>query len=605
MFKAASLRVLLGFTISLLVAGPGQVQAQAQAQAQENATLRNPYFYYLTQQDRKKALKEYYRAVRNQYAFYFLKKSRIQLDIDAVFREALAQERAVPDSTDAPAQALANLQFYDRMQKLNVKFQDGHARVFPTVNYAPILLPLLFDEVDGKIVVSGMNLKLLTRTLVLAAEAEGMPAQGVTVNYGDEVTTINGKPALEVVKQMEVFAAASSPAARRSVALRLLTERSMAFPERGWVDLNFVRKDPTSQKILAEYFLRVPYFYRSLPRGDQRLYFTGRSFVATTDIEWEWDAEKRSYNRSNIDKYFARSSDVDLIARADYRDSESDQLAVTSGLVVRDGRTLGYLRLTTFNVAFLGSPKTAWRQVLLEKLKDFKARRLPLILDLRDNNGGRFSRADELWDLLSSRGSSNKAYMTFAYRTTAFNQLTLGEMDARQQQDRSGIIPFPYLEMQESFADAVRAGKPYTDSLVIRRNQISPELEEYDLPIFAWTGPDCISACDMTLQFLKKSKRATIIGQPTHGTGGGFNSVSMNTVGSDARHILSWDFPTMNFGKVSDDYDGHSVRIPDSVESLSTENEAVQPDVPYLPQLRDITTQSVGWVEKTLSLLSK
>jgi hypothetical protein len=133
-----------------------------------------------------------------------------------------------------------------------------------------------------------------------------------------------------------------------------------------------------------------------------------------------------------------------------------------------------------------------------------------------------------------------------------------------------------------------------------------PVVKGYSNKIVALVTADCISACDKMSFLLKSSKRATIIGTHSNGTGAGFLSMSadFNTQWSDPLHVLDTQIPNYLFGVPGDDF-MTTVFAEGSEEKLCSENHPTVADVPYAPTMKDVVQNNIGWLEKAAEVIER
>ena len=113
----------------------------------------------------------------------------------------------------------------------------------------------------------------------------------------------------------------------------------------------------------------------------------------------------------------------------------------------------------------------------------------------------------------------------------------------------------------------------------------------------ALTSPKCVSACDIMASLLSHSKRATLIGLPTNGTGAGARTLHPfnGTVWKDDHKILAIKIPNFLFGypyKIKD-----SPKVLSMISQYNLENRPTKPDTLYEPTLLDYLEKSKGWLQ--------
>ena len=156
----------------------------------------------------------------------------------------------------------------------------------------------------------------------------------------------------------------------------------------------------------------------------------------------------------------------------------------------------------------------AWDSPIVTFLKELERNAIPLVLDIRVNNGGNISFPNRLMEHLARNDGVSNSFGV-AYRVTP---------SMRQLWQRSiGKTETRYLLAQKYVSEAVYKKKRHTRVWKFKDEiSYSQEVGGFNQKILTLIGPKCLSACDILAGLLKASNRATLIGQSTNGTGGGF-----------------------------------------------------------------------------------
>lgn len=106
----------------------------------------------------------------------------------------------------------SNRDFYYTIVKLIAEFRDGHfGASVPTQQTAT--LPIFTDLVEGKVLIDDVK-------------REQLPESSFPYRKGDEIVSVDGRPALEVVADLEQYVAMANLATRKRVAAMALLRRS-------------------------------------------------------------------------------------------------------------------------------------------------------------------------------------------------------------------------------------------------------------------------------------------------------------------------------------------------------------------------------------------
>jgi hypothetical protein len=273
--------------------------------------------------------------------------------------------------------------------------------------------------------------------------------------------------------------------------------------------------------------------------------------------------------------------------------------------MIKSGKPALVLQIASFMspvVLSRDGSKLSFFAVLREIIRDAKEMRMPLILDLRDNPGGITLFPGMLLSLLTEE---DKTYsnVTLGYRISRpiigiWNHMFKNSIEVSVGSELTTD------QSREVFRRAIEKNQTYTQMVSMNQVEADPELGGFDLPIVALISPSCISSCDIMASLLKASRRATLIGQPTNGTGMGMIPThGSHSMWKDSKGLTYLAIPNFFFGKPSLDPKGRVLQEP--VESLNLENIPTMPDVEYTPSASDLLTQNQGWFDTAMKILEK
>jgi hypothetical protein len=227
---------------------------------------------------------------------------------------------------------------------------------------------------------------------------------------------------------------------------------------------------------------------------------------------------------------------------------------------------------------------------------------VPLIIDLRENNGGRGEYAAQLLSLITAKGKKYQP-STWMFRITPmirqmFETLSIKDRKSGRNQKSRKIFKF--------INEAVEKKKLHT-RLFNRILEISAdeEVEGFSEKVVVLSGSECVSTCDIFLSLIKSSRRALVIGGAGNGTGAGaitnkkFDSIEWK----DYYKIMKIKIPNSLFGlpqRIPKDY-----KQDNSSLLLNMENNPIKPDVLYSSTLDDYLQKDLGWYKKAVEVLNK
>lgn len=556
------------------------------------------YFWYYDKTDRIKMFQSLMDSIELDYALLPIKEDRLGFDFKKLNAETLAFEESVKLEQDSFEQAKSNLRFVDRVKAYIAKFQDTHFSIGTTTPMPAIYSGVKFFEVDGKVVVSSIDSKLLSYN----ASRSGSPAFK-NIALGWELTKVNGKPVEQSINELSTFIAASSMGFNRMLAINGLGIRRYNYPDKNYVDFTFSNGQT----------LRFPWYYSTNGievRPDVNFFFRKLGYLNDKSVELNWDSVRKDWVESTPSYAgYSASNIAPLLTEIKSYSTAQSGVVVRTGYYTKGEEKYGVLQLTTFVESKVKDNDTNQEKLFLDVIKQFvielKNKNLPMIFDLRNNNGGngRFPPA-----ILSFLTEAGKVYAnkTSGYRITEY---------MRQLQEPEFYKDFPAGQISsaglsddlftEMFLTAVSERAPYTPMFSTDDINTDQDVGGFEQKIVALVTPNCVSACDNMTNLLKSSKRAVIVGTHSNGTGAGFSSDSrMNTQWTDPRHVFSTTIPNYIFG-IPGGEPGQYIFGKDSAWTLCSENKPHQADVLYSTQMIDLTSNNKGWFEKATEVLEQ
>lgn len=566
-------------------------------------------FSYLDRKDRLLIVNDFLASVELEYSLLPLKAERIGLDFNKMKEEAIADENAVEDILLSAKdrkdedlrekftflQAKSNMEFLDRMQALVAKFKDTHFGIQEKIARPMIYNGLRLFRIQNKIVVGSLE----TKFLAMAGKVSGTDFSPIRV--GDEVLAIDGVPVEEKIKEMKKFIGSSSEGFLDSEAVRSLTIRNFNYEKKNSVKVTF--------KMAGTY--KFPVFANIVqgqtPRLDALAYFKKIGIPSdTTTIGMTFDKTTNKWTDSALrfDGYSTRRLHLNLKGVTEMAGDDGTP-AIRTGYYMSKGKTYGVLQLLTFstrNVKVGEAEPVSFLDAIRSFVAELKDNELPLILDLRINGGGNASYPRAVLSILTE-GKAVYASDNFGMRMNHYTR-QLEEPALFQQIPGEDVTEgIPLEDYQAMIQDTLENHLEYAPMYNFGPIEADSKVRGFNNKIVALVTPDCISACDMMSFLLKSSKRATIIGTHSNGTGAGYSTSSeLNTQWEDRLRVLSTQIPNFLFGLPGNSPDTRIFEA-DSVSKLCTENLPTVADIPYSSTMVDLTKNNLGWLQKAVEVL--
>lgn len=578
-----------------------------------NSTVKNVYaglsFHYLDLEDRLLILNNFLKAVELEYALLPLKEKRIGLNFNKLKEESILLENSFGNilisNTDRKNQAerervsflqsKSNMQFLDRMQVLVAKFKDTHFSIQEKIERPLVYTGLRFYRIEGKIIVGAIAEKFMG----MASKLSGTNFSRIAV--GDEVILINGKPVEEKIKELKSFIGGSSDEFIDNLAVRGLTLRNYNYDENNSITISFKKAGTFKLPLFANREKN------STPRLDAITFFNKIGIPSdSATIGMAFDESSKQWNDSELtfSGYSPSKLHLNLKGLVEYK-GDNGSPALRTGYYISKGKTYGVLQILTFYTkkVKLNDNEMGFIDGIKSFISELKANQLPLILDLRINGGGNGGYPAQV---LSAIGEEGAIYPgpSMGFRMTSYMR-QLQEPDLFQEivgEDQTTDLTRD--EMKNFFQETIDEKRDYTP--MFSQGIVLSDIDKvggFNNKIVALVTENCISACDMMSFLLKSSKRATIIGTHSNGTGAGFLSSSeLNTKWEDQLRVLNTQIPNFLFGIPGNSYKTTVFDI-NSVETMCSENKPTFADVQYAPTMLDVAKNNLGWLQKAAQVI--
>ena len=582
---------------------PGKIQSEAVKDVYSGVK-----FTYLDKEDRLLILNSFLKSTELEYALLPLKAQRIGLDYkklkeDAIAKEssvedilATAQDRKDPEIRERISflQAKSNMDFLDRMQQLVAKFEDTHFGLYEKISRPFTYSGVRLFRVQGKVVVGSLENKFLAMVSKLSG------ADMSSIRIGDEVVSIDGVPVEEKVNELKTYIAGSSDEFRDSQAVRALTLRNFKYEQKNYIKIQFKN---------AGYF-KLPIFVNTstqeTPRPDALTYFNKLSIPSdATAIGISFDKTTNKWTDSNLafEGYAVRKIQPNIKGLTEFTD-DGGAVGLRTGYYINKGKTYGYMQLMTFATKNFktGNSTLTFQDAIRNFIIELKENELPLIFDLRSNGGGNGNFPAQVLSMLAEEGVVYPGATSGMRITHYMRQLQEPFMNLMVNAENENTI-LTGDEFNEMFETAIDNRLDYSPMYAADPTPYDAKVKGFSNKIVALVTADCISACDKMSFLLKSSKRATIIGTHSNGTGAGYLSTGeLNTQWQDPLKVLSSTIPNYLFGLPGESFDINIFEA-DSVSKMCTENMPTQADIPYSNTMVDIGRSNLGWLQKAAQVL--
>ncbi len=545
------LRFFPFFVASLILGLPLQ-----QARGEEAPLPGSPRW---SRKERVSAFENLCDGLRKDYAAWSLKKKRGILDPERACVQAIQHEGRLPDPRDKAESQVAwakhNLEFQERLTRWISRFQDAHLKL-RTRGLGFYSLPIQISAFSGDSI------------RIIGIIQSRLPAS-TRLELGDEVLSWNGEPVQKVIRReiLPLVSGGTPDAAFRRAAIEL-TDRRLPFPREALVRLGF-RKNKT-QTILYE----TLNWRLSRPSSDQTLLadHAGINRVETAS------PEKLLTYDSEIS---AQDQEIFYTYESDYNPGRK---VIVSQSIEWESQRVFYLAIYTFDsdhVRGTSDETMSFEKALNRVIQKISTSGLPLVLDLRFNDGGSGQNADALLRLLTAPG-------TLLYPRTYGVALNSSGFHLSQSHST------------ELMAFVKAAKKKKTTSFGVVGPALHSAVDSFGKEIgFAGKmvvliSDFCRSACEGVAQVLRANRRGLFIGTPTAGMGAGFMSssrVPTPEVRISSSEGLLVEVPNFLFGPPTGEPENSvSSKL---MEDWSSENRSVKPDV-YIEPTFEAFKAAVG-----------
>lgn len=581
----------------------------------ENTATRDVYsgvnFHYLDQEDRILIIENFLKSVELEYAPLQLKEKRLGISLKDIKRLAISRELGIADLSISSAdrkdqekrdrysflQAKSNMEFFDRMDEVVASFKDTHFSIYATIPRPAIYNGLRLNRIEGKVVVGAIDTKLLSYVEKLSRDSVS------GINVGDQIVEIDDEDVEVKVNGLKKFISSSTDSYLDLEAVYALTIRNYNYPSKSFMKVKFSNG--------ATY--KLPYFalssLDSTPRIDALTYLKKigiNTNVETQGLSFNKETNKWEESGASFKGYSVSQLSKNLKGVIEYSD-DYDSVGMRTGYLVQKGKTYAVMQLLTFYTKNLNTQdeKLTFMNAIRRFAIDAKENGLPVILDIRYNGGGNAAFPAQLLSVFTEK-EAEYAAPSRGMRITPYARNINEPMFYQYIQGENQSYGITWDDLRNLLEDGIAERKVYPPMYnvtgVITADQAVGGFEN---KMVVLVDSRCISACDMTAALFKASKRATIIGTQSNGTGAGYTSTSqLNTEWTDQLRTLKTNIPNFLFGFPHENKEA-LIYEEGSVERLCSENIPTYADVKYETTKEDLTSHNKGWLTFAAGILDQ
>lgn len=449
---------------------------------------------------------------------------------------------------------------------------------------------------DGRLFIVGIDRKALSKA-------------AFPFEKGDELTSVDGRPVAELLKELLTFDAQSNPRTDLANAATRITSRRARvgeeLPSKPTALLGITRRDGSQTTVDIAWTVkneRLAYqapSTRALAVRAAKADHVGPDMSAQRYIDEGAIAEADTLGDGFI--VGAKKSFVPTLGTVVSREPETSPF---DAYIYRapNGKNVGVIRVPTYGPDKPEECAKAFA-ALIARYEDATD---ALVIDQTNNPGGYFYYMQALLSQLSPNAMKMTGQQEAITPREVNEALTELDMMAGITDDKSAIkvlgkthVGFPVTfdlvaktrAYNQHIIDQWNAGKTFTDSFPLAGiGYTNPSAKPYTKPILCLVNGTCYSCGDFFPAALQTNKRAKIFGEQTAGAGGyvlthkpvnGLGVEALRTTGSIA------DRGTQNpDGTISDD----PTKLEHPIENLG-----VVPDVPYTLTSADMQNGFAGY----------
>lgn len=523
--------------------------------------------YEATKELRVRAACELREVITAQYSLYDQKERRLKKSDGTPFSSNEHLEKCV--NREAQTEDTSDLHFMDRLKQCIAGFKDTHLHIDGQVSVPAVFSGISVQSSEGKYYISAIRPTLLDY-LKEKLDPETLALLNSSLQRGNEILEIDGQKPADLVAYYSTFISGSSESFIRARAEYALFSREFSLPTRGFVSLKILAAEKPR-------LISLPWWAggSAKSRKDAMDYFKSVGIPLTERVKIA-KSKENGFDMGTFGDEVGYSLETPLFSNPFAPlvtfFTQSGETYARMGEVNTKKGSFCYFQLLSFEATDLftlenGRPVKK-RDGLLGTLREFlsecQARDQSLVFDLRLNGGGSPSIPPQILSLLLNAKETSGSVVN-AFRVTPAN--------ARLEATVSDFPEFSVKDLEkwnervsQSFETAFKLHPAFTDIIPEENITADPKFARaFTGKVFALVTPYCISACDIMSALLKRSGRATLIGNHSNGTGAGFHGT-----------------PRIGSGVFNDPYHEFSIRIPNFLFGVAKKPVASLEPIPYL-----------------------
>lgn len=532
---------------------------------------------------RMKIMCEIKQAVKEKYSLIDLKQERLGIDVEQILQGCARDELSIASND--------RQDFLDRAQLCVAKIQDTHFGGYARSKRPTVVTAILATNIGDKVYITQNSPLLIAKIKAVDPDGTLQEMENILAP-GNEILKIDGKPAIDAVRELLPYMNSSSPAFALSYAARTFFARSLKYPTKRTVSLDI-------QTAAGVKHIALPWMAQvTAGNFDAQVKFKKIGFPLVNDLQWRYDPVLRKFEKNEEALWTVGYTPTDPLFKdkatfVSYNDDSGRNGLRVGEVVIDRDHVFCYMQLQTFYSEKFTREGTKDGVPFFEPIEKFvascEAKRLPLILDLKRNGGGNGDYPAKLLSILSPKGATYGGALAAFRITPSMIDLLTQEVDPSASGARTFDNGMDLQTILDAFTDALNTHAPYTD--ILYWNDVTPNAKVggYSQKIVAIVTPFCISACDMTSALLKNSGRAVLLGTGANGTGAGFwSSKTLDPEFQDSEGQLKFEIPNFLFGIQTKA--GEAQRLPyGAYKNLLMENLPTPTDV-----LRDLDPKDLS-----------
>ena len=199
----------------------------------------------LSKAQRIKSIKNLQEAFKQKYIGYTLKEKLIGKHPDKIFSDCIDRESKTVEYA-------SYFEFYDNILICLAEFKDSHLYIKNMLATVTTFIATT-NFVDNKLVISSLREDLIKKMDELRSKE--LPPIAGKLNVGDEIISIDGKPSIEVIKDLEKYISSSSEDSARDETASKVFRRNFKYPQKKSVSVKIKNKESKIIEVSLPWFI--------------------------------------------------------------------------------------------------------------------------------------------------------------------------------------------------------------------------------------------------------------------------------------------------------------------------------------------------------------